>query len=321
MMDDELGYLLDTRYKSLLACQHKFVTAHAPELTRQQASETVELLDAEIQNILHTVELLAAGEDALPHLQLLSLMVELETYLSLRGLWKIKLDWAAALLEPSAQIAPHLTHILFNVIGTAYSEMGNYEKAVELYTMAIHYSDLADHPDLTRVYGNLGVAYWRLGRLDEALVYTRRVWETEKAAGNRYETAKALANLAELHLEMGDPEGGMLAAYDALKLAHELGNSVLEAEMMALSAKHMMMNGLRHEALPVYEMAIRLLEQAGNEPALGLTQLNFGVLQHLLRNPQAARKLVQAARRIFEQYGMADELDTAQAVLAQLAAG
>jgi len=199
-IDTEIGTLLDARYKSLIGVMNDFTVSIAPQLQARQSREALVRLDTELPNIVNAVDSLldmgVADDDRLTCLHLISLIVHIERYFTIRGLWEAKLRWAMTLLEPSAHAAPKLTHVLFNVVGTAYSEMGNYEKAVELYQLAIKYADLAEEPDLTRVYGNLGVAYWRLGRLDEALVYTRRLWEAEKKAGNLYETAIAFTILA-----------------------------------------------------------------------------------------------------------------------------
>jgi tetratricopeptide (TPR) repeat protein len=321
-IDAEIGILLDTRYKSLMGVMNDFAVSITPQLQASQSREALAQLDVELPNIVSAVDSLLdmgiADDDRLACLHLISLIVYIERYFTIRGLWEAKLRWSMALLEPSAHAAPKLTHVLFNVVGTAYSEMGNYEKAVELYQLAIKYADLAGEPDLTRVYGNLGVAYWRLGRLDEALVYTRRLWEAEKKAGNLYETAVALANLAEIHLEYGDTEGGLLAAFDALKLANQIGDVVLEAEFMALTAKHMVARGLLHEAVPVYKTAIVLLNELDDEPTLGLTLLNYGLLQHLLNHNIDAVQLVQASLEIFERYGMTEEIENARTMLAGL---
>lgn len=320
-IDAEIGTLLDTRYKSLIGVMNDFAVSITPQLQARQSREALAQLDAELPNIVNAVDnQLDEGivDDRLTCLYLINLLVHTERYFTLRGLWEVKLRWSMALLEPSAHAAPKLTHVLFNMVGTAYSEIGNYEKAVELYQLAIKYADLAGEPDLTRVYGNLGVAYWRLGRLDEALVYTRRLWEAEKKAGNLYETAVALANLAEIHLEYGDTEGGLLAAFDALKLANQIGDVVLQAQFTALTAKHMVARGLLHEAVLVYKTAIGLLNELDDEPTLGLTLLNYGLLQHLLNHSTEAVQLVQASLEIFERYGMSEEIQNAQTVLARL---
>lgn len=320
-IDKEIGTLLDARYQSLIGVMNDFTVSIAPQLQASQSREALVQLDTELPNIVNVVDSLldkGVADDRLACLHLISLIVHMERYFTIRGLWEAKLRWAMALLEPSAHAAPKLTHVLFNVVGTAYSEMGNYEKAVELYQLAVKYADLADNPDLTRVYGNLGVAYWRLGRLDEALVYTRRLWEAEKKAGNLHETAVALANLAEIHLEYGDTEGGLLAAFDALKLANQIGDEVLQAQFTALTAKHMVARGLLHEAVPVYKTAIGLLNELDDEPTLGLALLNYGLLQHLLNHNIDAVQLVQASLEIFERYGMPEEIQNAQTVLARL---
>ncbi len=320
-IDTEIGTLLDTRYRSLIEVLNDFAVSIAPQLQTRQSHEAFIHLDTELPNIVNTVDrLLEMGiaDDRLACLHLISLIVHIERYFTVRGLWEAKLRWAMALLEPSVHIAPKLTHVLFNVVGTAYSELGNNEKAVELYQLAIKYADLAENPDLTHIYGNLGVAYWRLGRLAEAFVYTRRLWEAEKKAGNLYEAAVALANLAEIHLEYGDTEGGLLAAFDALKLANQIGDVVLQAQFTALTAKHLVARGLLHEAVPVYKTAIGLLNALNDGPNLGLALLNYGLLQHLLNEETDAVRLVQASLEIFERYGMIEEIQNAQSLLIRL---
>lgn len=320
-IDAEIGSLLDRRYKSLIREISEFVVAINPELKAKQSHEVLTQFDIQLPNIVNVFDrLLDTGgcDDQLVCIQLISALVYLERYFTIRGLWEIKLRWVTALLKPSFTAAPTMTHILFNVMGTAHSEMGNYEKAVDLYQLAIQHANLVDKPDLSRIYGNLGVACWRLGRLDEALVYMRRLWRAEKEAGNFHETALALANLAEIHLEYGDGEGGLLAALDALKLASKIGDTILQAQLTALVAKHMTAQRLLYEALPVYKTAIKLLDELEDQPVLGLTLFNYGMLQHCLQQNISAIDLIQFSLEIFEHYGMAEEIRDAQSMLKKL---
>jgi tetratricopeptide (TPR) repeat protein len=321
-IDPSIGYLLERRYQRLIEQLTNFAMQAAPRLQDQNSRTTLIEVDIEMPNIIQATDTLLNGHGAEEHLtclHLIALIAHLEQYLSLRGLWDLKLNWTLALLKPSAQTASHLTHILFNVAGTAYDERGEHKKAIELYELAIkHAPDEVKDAELARIYANVATAYRGLSRLDEAFVYMRRAWEHHKKSGNQREIALALANLAEIHFELGDTEGSLLAAFDALKLSQQIGDLVLQAQFTALTAKHMVARGLLREAIPIYETVIKWLTELEDGPTLAITLLNYAMLRHLLQENTKAMDLLHTSIALFEHYAMSSEFQQAVTLLAKV---
>jgi hypothetical protein len=90
-IDTEIGTLLDTRYRSLIEVLNDFAVSIAPQLQTRQSHEAFIHLDTELPNIVNTVDrLLEMGiaDDRLACLHLISLIVHIERYFTVRGLWE-----------------------------------------------------------------------------------------------------------------------------------------------------------------------------------------------------------------------------------------
>lgn len=321
---DQVGRVLDMRHGELVDVLSEFVKMIAPQLATDQSRQALMALDRELPNVSGVLDMLLlphppAPLDVLPSLMMIDLLVKLERYLSMRGLWREKLRWCTALVNYSFDIGNNIRAVLYNLIGSAISELGNNEEAIHFYKLAIAHSGLEeDDPELARIYGNIGVAYWNLGQLEEAIIHVYRVLESAQQRGDLHETATVMANLAQILFQHGDVENSLNASLAALDMAGELGDVVLQAQFTSILATHMMGSPLRNQAGPIFETALELLTEIDDEIGLSLTRLNYAVLCHLLEQRNHARQLALDSLATFERYAMA-EAEQAQTLLEELA--
>lgn len=315
-INPDVGQLLDNRHGVLLETLHDYVVATAPQLATKQSHQVLISLDIEFPNLVSLMDALLEAEntDVLANTTIVSLLIHLERYLSLRGHWHQKRYWLLKLSDKS--IPRKIAQVVLNMLGTTYSELGKHVEAIEFYQLAIQESGLSpDDPQLARIYGNLGVAYWSLSQLDQALICTRRVLRVEQSVTHNYETAIALANLSQILRESGDIEGGLLVAHRSLEVALQLGDVALQAQFLSLVATHMIANQMLEKAVPVFEMAIHLLTEIQDYIGLGLAQLNYAILCYAIHQYDHAKQWASEAASFFESYGMAEETQKAQKLL------
>ncbi len=312
IVERSVGDVLDTGRVTLVEALNEFAGEVAPQLASARSRPALAQLDLELPNVAAVLDVLLAldparSPDPVTYLIALNLILSLERYLSVRGLWWEKLRWGRALLAYRAGVRAEVLSVVYNLVGSALSELGEDEQAIDLYMLAIETSGLPeDDPELARVYGNLGVAYWNLGRLDEALVYCYRVFELERDRGNRYEMAAAMANVAQLLFDRGDVDTSLAATLEAIQIAEEIGDAILLAHLTATTATHLMGTPLRDEAGPIFEEALKMLAKIGDEIGAALTRLNYAVFCHLSGQPDRAWQLARESLALFERYAMPD---------------
>ena len=87
----------------------------------------------------------------------------------------------------------------YNNIGTVYSSLGDYDKALEYLNHALNIwqSTLGeDHPDVAQCYNNIGVAYFLQGDYGTALDYFRKALKIlEPIYGDQHPDVKATQDI------------------------------------------------------------------------------------------------------------------------------
>ena len=101
------------------------------------------------------------------------------------------------------------TALSYNNIGSIYSDMGDYPKALEFYTKALSIREKVlgkDHPDTANSYNNIGNVYGYIGDYPKALDFlTKALNIKEKALGKDHpDTATSYSNIATVYSSMGD---------------------------------------------------------------------------------------------------------------------
>ena len=121
---------------------------------------------------------------------------------------------------------------VFNYLGIAYMDKGDYEKAIEYYTRSLTIREKVlskEHPDLATSYNNLGSFYWKSGDYDKAIDYhTKALTIREKVLGNEHpDVGSSYNNLGVAYADKGD--------YDK---AIEYHSKALVIEEKALGTEH-----------------------------------------------------------------------------------
>lgn len=163
----------------------------------------------------------------------------------------------------------------FNNLGTGYTYVGEWEKAMQQYRTALRLK-----PDLAEVYNNIGFIYDAQGRLEEAV----REYQTSLRVNPDY--WKAHFNLARAYAKQGQMEEAIRENEIVLRLQPnipEVYNNLGEAYRKL---------GRLEEALTAYRAALRLnpsFVSAYNN--LGLAYLDLGQIGNAIQQYHIALKL------------------------------
>ncbi|CAF1337523.1 unnamed protein product [Rotaria sordida] len=95
------------------------------------------------------------------------------------------------------------------LLGTVYSNMGEYSKALSLYERSLGIRKTAlppNHPDLASSYGNIGSVYYNMGEYSKAFLSYERSLEMQKIAlpPNHPDLASSYGNIGSVYSHMGE---------------------------------------------------------------------------------------------------------------------
>jgi len=149
----------------------------------------------------------------------------------------------------------------------------------------------------------LGIAYLKLGRLEEARrVILRAVQEARARTFGPFQITYLHIALAQLHLAENDLTEGLATARMALELADRSGFQLERgAARRVLGQAHEAM-GSRAEAESTFKAGLEILEDIQSRPELGQTLLAYGRFK-LRDDAEAGRRLIDRALRLFDEIG------------------
>ncbi len=154
------------------------------------------------------------------------------------------------------------------------------------------------------IYNNLGVVYEFRGELREALGAFASAIAEWRAEPNPRELAKSLANIAELHLLVGQSEDALATANEAVRIESGRHDADAEAPSLRAQGRAFARLGRRAEALTALKSALQLDRQTGNRSeevfallAIGTEELDSGELKKAHETFDQALTAAQASRQ------------------------
>lgn len=323
-IDERVGGVFLRRHKSVMMAQHQHVVSlSGPELV----PATIPELDQEIGTILDAADRLLGPSTTEPDTPILlhtqaSLLIHLDDYLTVRGLTRTKFDWSQRLFQRYQDHGVPPPHPLYNLIGRALSERDEDAAAIEFFLQALDTCNLPDDDlDKARLWANLAVSLWGVGNLDAALLYLHRAERIIQEKGTNREWVLALSNRSQMLLDAGDATGALLTGFEALKIAQAVDDLRLQGQIVSLNAKHMMVNGLHEQALPVFQQALHIQFEADDQPGLAVTTLNYALLLHLTGKDDRAQVFAESSLQLAQAYDLKAEAQQAADLLATLSGG
>ncbi len=156
---------------------------------------------------------------------------------------------------------------------------------------------------LAAMHGQLGSAYWELGRLAEAAHHHGRAHEMYRAIGSPTGQAIALTNLGETSHMLGRLDEALEQLTGSLPLLRETGSRISEAEALRCLAGVHGDAGRLAEALESGRAALALARETGRRKIQVQALCTLGTIQHRLGRFAAAAELHRQALELMPDSG------------------
>ena len=220
---------------------------------------------------------LAAAPDAPPALRAQALTARAEVLRLLGEIAPARADLdAAAALAPASE--PRLGTRLAWLHGVLDADQGRYAEARTRLEAALAAAAAQHDEDLGgRISSSLGIVAHLEGRLPDAERCYERAVSACHAAGNLRTEGFALANLANLHGELGHP-GADAEHARAHALARAIGSRPLELQVAGSRAHHLHLGGELGAARSAYRAGLTLARELGDRRFEGLLAGNLATL-------------------------------------------
>jgi tetratricopeptide (TPR) repeat protein/predicted Ser/Thr protein kinase len=182
---------------------------------------------------------------------------------------------------------------------------GDSQRAVDEYLIrALVIQDkLGSEPGQAEVHNALGVAYYNLGKIDQAAESYKRAAEIRRRIGDQRGLAATLRNLSAVDAARGEQARAQERLTEALQIVERLGDLVGQAEVsndLGLLAEE---RGRYEDAMAHYRRGLQLRRRLGAAPAIAESLNNVGYAGYLLGRFEDARVYWQQALDVYRKAG------------------
>jgi DNA-binding SARP family transcriptional activator/tetratricopeptide (TPR) repeat protein len=195
------------------------------ELEFADEQAALDWLEAERDNLLAAVEQ-AATTPGVPAEIAIQLAHALFGFFVVRSHWD---DWVPV-NQTAMRIARRMGDLAaqaqaHNDLGIAYERQGRYEQALaSLQESLALRRRLGDRLGLAAGLGNLGLVYQRLGRYEQALVCQQESLALYRELRDRRGEATSLTNVGDVHMHQGQYAEALVCHQESLAIDRELGD-------------------------------------------------------------------------------------------------
>jgi tetratricopeptide (TPR) repeat protein len=297
-----------------------FTQAQKNELGGPQFEGALAALDADWENIQghldHCLRHLVRPQD---FAQALEIYLNLEAYFEFRNLWMQARGWGDGLRDWQLSFGDQIDVRLLNAVANAHVQLKDYEPAIADYWRII--GAIQQEPSrqgtLARIYNNLGVTHWRLGKLAEATVFIEQAIQLEAEHGRPAAVANLKMNLAQLLNQQGRADEALILSADTLSGLRENGEPLQIIQFSYVHGTLLSGQGRYAEAEGAYQQALGGYISIGDTLNVAVVQYAYALLCYRGERWELALELAQAAEAGFLHHGHSD-LPKVQALLQRL---
>lgn len=226
-------------------------------------------------------------------------------YQERRGLWQDYLAWANRGLRLCQENGWRRGEgILLNNIGTIYIHLGQREKALVYYDLALPIrEEVGDRSGLATTLNGIASAYNLLGQWEKALDYHNRALSIRKELGNRFGIATTLNNIGSVYYRLGEWEKALDYYNRALLIVEEVNNRPGQATTLNNIGNVYIHQGEWEKALEYYNRARLIRVEVGDRSGLATTLNSIGSVYDRLRDWEKALEYYNLALPIKEEVG------------------
>jgi tetratricopeptide (TPR) repeat protein len=189
------------------------------------------------------------------------------------------------------------------LLGSTYSDMGDYDKAMEIYTPAQKQAEkLGDKAGMGYSLNNIGIVHHNKGDLDKALDYYERSLAIFEELGDKRGMGN-LNNIGMVHSDKGDNDRALDYYERSLAIKEQLGDKQgIGVGLINIGMVHHNKGDL-DKALDYYERSLAIFEEIGDKLRIGVGLINIGMVHHDKGDYEQALGYYKKSLAIREQLG------------------
>ena len=206
--------------------------------------------------------------------------------------------------EVKKELAPDNKAKMLRTIGTAYSRLAQFDKAIEYYKRSLKTSlEIGDQRGEGSALGNLGICYRCLGQIEKAIECFEQTLAISQEIGDREGEGSCHANLGICYVNLGQIEEAIEYHEQALAISQETGDRMLEgASLGNLGAAYLRL-GQIEKAIEYLERALAIMRETGNRGGEGSALGNLGKCHTDLGQVAMAVEYLERALAISREIG------------------
>jgi len=191
-------------------------------------------------------------------------------------------------------------------IGRLLVKKGELEESVKACTTALALVKGDETVEAALVLSSLGIARWRLGEYEQALVSHRKSLEISERIGDQRGIAVSLGNLGNVHIDRGEYEQALVSHRKSLEISERIGlQRGIGLGLNSLGIVHRA-RGEYEQAMTSFRTVLEVAERVGDHGMIGIALNNLGVVHFARGEYEQAmtsfRKGLEVAERIGDQH-------------------
>ncbi|MBZ0243350.1 MAG: tetratricopeptide repeat protein, partial [Bacteroidales bacterium] len=189
---------------------------------------------------------------------------------------------------------------IYNNLGIAYSEVGDFNRAIEMYLLSLKITETeADTVALGRLYNNLGTLYYSLQDQSEALSYFKKSFELYSISNDTTGMMSAKNNIGLVEINLQVYDSALLTFRESVAIGKRNNDLVGTANSLHNIGWIYYMKNITDSALFYYKKADELYEAAGMKS--GRNYIGIGrCYQDMGQYTQAMKAFDQALKTGFK---------------------
>ena len=174
-------------------------------------------------------------------------------------------------------------------LGNAYYRLGKFQEAIDYHIKCLSIAkEVGDRDGEGTAYGNLGNAYCSLGKFQEAIDYHIKCLSIAKEVGDRAGEGRAYGYLGTAYCSLGKLEEAIKYYNKCLSIVKEVGDRYGEGRAYGNLGNAYCSLGKFQEAIEYYSKFLSIAKEVGDRAGEGTAYGNLGYAYHSLGNFQEA---------------------------------
>ncbi len=202
----------------------------------------------------------------------------------------------------------------YNMLGIAYGQLGEFQKAIEYHEKVLEYSRREKQRQTEGAQlGNLGALYTHLGDYHKAIAYHEEALSIAREFGNRRSESFNLNSLANNYTVLGQRQKAIQYYKESLEIKQQIGDRRGEAVLLSNIGTEYQAMGQLDQALKYFHESIDIDKLTGDRVAEGIHRgylgdcyRRIGKVEEAFEHLELGYKISRdAGDRLWEGYNLA----------------